>query len=301
MKVQKSKRQFFGAAMLRYFTLLLLPLVALCVSLVEARPVSEEVARRVAQNFAQQHIVTSGGWEGSTRVDVESVSPVVFEGKQLAHLVRVKPSGYLLVSADDDLPPVIIYSPNGKFDPAEVVNFGSLESWILPETLNRLESISLQHTERIATGEEISFERLRDGSEVARAWEFFSVAQETFVPLQLRNVQKSSALESQFKAGSVGPILRTTWNQGEDRAPYTYNLYAPAGPTCGRTVTGCVATAAAQILRYWSWPDRGTGTASYTWNGQTLSTSFSTPYNWTAMPITLPQAAVQRRLMLSHV
>lgn len=269
----------------------LLSFLAILAAFAEARPVAEDVARRVALNFAQQHIATTGSWEGSQRVEVESISQLVFDGKAVAHLVRIKPSGYLLVSADDDLAPVIVYSPNGKFDPLEAANFGSLESWILPETRTRLESIGAKRNDSIASGEELTFESLRSGSEVARAWEFFDVDQGAFVPFQARFLQKTSTIDGQFKAGSVGPLLRTTWNQGDDRAPYTYNLYTPAGPTCGRTVTGCVATATAQILRYWSWPDQGTGRASYTWNGQTLTTNFSTAYNWSAMPNNLTSSS----------
>jgi hypothetical protein len=291
MKQGMLDQQGVALSVRRFGTQILLSLLALFITVADARPVAEDVARRVALNFAQQHIATTGSWEGSQRVEVESISQVVFDGKAVAHLVRTRPTGYLLVSADDDLPPVIVYSPNGKFDPLEAANFGSLESWILPETRTRLESISAKRNESIAAGEELTFESLRSGSEVARAWEFFDVDQGAFVPFQSRFLEKTTTIDGQFKAGSVGPLLRTTWNQGEDRAPYTYNLYAPAGPTCGRTVTGCVATAAAQILRYWSWPDRGTGTASYTWNGQTLSTSFQTTYNWAAMPNNLTSSS----------
>ncbi|MFN7219209.1 MAG: Spi family protease inhibitor, partial [Burkholderiales bacterium] len=194
----------------------LLSFLAILAAFAEARPVAEDVARRVALNFAQQHIATTGSWEGSQRVEVESISQLVFDGKAVAHLVRIKPSGYLLVSADDDLAPVIVYSPNGKFDPLEAANFGSLESWILPETRTRLESIGAKRNDSIASGEELTFESLRSGSEVARAWEFFDVDQGAFVPFQARFLQKTSTIDGQFKAGSVGPLLRTTWNQGDD-------------------------------------------------------------------------------------
>ncbi|MCP4633409.1 MAG: hypothetical protein GY855_10830, partial [candidate division Zixibacteria bacterium] len=80
-----------------------------------------------------------------------------------------------------------------------------------------------------------------------------------------------------------GPLLTTSWHQG---APY--NNYCPMGDG-GRTVVGCVATAAAQIMRYWEWPITGTGEKVYIWDGDdscddegtpgmNLSADFSDPY-----------------------
>ena len=84
---------------------------------------------------------------------------------------------------------------------------------------------------------------------------------------------------------SLNPLLQTTWNQ----YPY-YNDLCPYDNTYSElTVTGCVATAMAQIMKYWNYPVNGTGTTpAYT----TITNSFNIPsvnissitYNWTAMP-----------------
>ena len=69
----------------------------------------------------------------------------------------------------------------------------------------------------------------------------------------------------------VEPLLSTKWHQD-----YPYNIYVPDG-----CPTGCVATAMAQIMKYWEWPVQGTGEHSYQWNGQTLSANFGeTTYDW---------------------
>ena len=52
----------------------------------------------------------------------------------------------------------------------------------------------------------------------------------------------------------VGPLLSTKWDQGSP-----YNMYCPSG-----TVTGCVATAMAQVMKYWNYPEQGQGSHSYT-------------------------------------
>ncbi|MBR5910939.1 MAG: C10 family peptidase [Bacteroidales bacterium] len=48
----------------------------------------------------------------------------------------------------------------------------------------------------------------------------------------------------------VAPLLQTKWGQ-----EYPFNGQCPSG-----AVSGCVATAMAQIMKYWEWPASGTGT-----------------------------------------
>jgi len=75
---------------------------------------------------------------------------------------------------------------------------------------------------------------------------------------------------------SVSPLMQTKWNQ----SPY-YNALCPSG-----TVTGCVATAMAQIMKYWNYPETGSGFHSYNHQSYgTLSANFgSTTYQWSSMP-----------------
>lgn len=77
----------------------------------------------------------------------------------------------------------------------------------------------------------------------------------------------------------IAPLVKTKWNQG---APY--NDQCPVINE-ERSVTGCVATALAQILKYHNYPAKGTGTHSYTWeynyNGTSGSTDLSFDYGAT--------------------
>ena len=91
--------------------------------------------------------------------------------------------------------------------------------------------------------------------------------------------------EGNSKAGkatmTVAPLIQTKWNQNK-----YYNNLCPAvsdGPN-GHAYTGCVATAMAQIMKYWNYPSTGVGSHSYTWNGQTLNADFgATTYDWNNM------------------
>ena len=78
----------------------------------------------------------------------------------------------------------------------------------------------------------------------------------------------------------VFPFIKTTWNQD-----YPYNKYCPQinGKS---TFTGCVATAVAQIMKYYQWPKRGHGTCVATLNdgyNTVVSTSLTHDYEWGSM------------------
>lgn len=77
---------------------------------------------------------------------------------------------------------------------------------------------------------------------------------------------------------AIAPMVTTRWNQD---APYNDDCPEVGGVRC---VTGCVATALAQVLNYHKYPTKGTGTKSYSWNGQTLSFDYgSTTFEWGEM------------------
>ncbi|MFH1998200.1 MAG: C10 family peptidase, partial [Planctomycetota bacterium] len=90
----------------------------------------------------------------------------------------------------------------------------------------------------------------------------------------------SNAPSSKGGAGPVGPLLNTAWHQN---APY-FNL-CPLDATNNQTLVGCVATAIAQIMKYYHWPLKGVGSHRYTWTqpgfpDQIISGYYSDPYNW---------------------
>ncbi|MGE5410987.1 MAG: thiol protease/hemagglutinin PrtT [Clostridiales bacterium] len=86
----------------------------------------------------------------------------------------------------------------------------------------------------------------------------------------------------------VGPLCQTRWNQN----PY-YNDQCP-----DLSVTGCVATGMAQVMKFWNYPAQGTGFHSYNHAVYgTLSANFgSTNYQWGSMPnnVTAPNSAVAK-------
>lgn len=78
----------------------------------------------------------------------------------------------------------------------------------------------------------------------------------------------------------ISPLLKTEWNQ-----EYPYNLLCPKVDG-HETVTGCVATAMAQVMKYHNYPEHGKGTHSYMWRPGEEELSFnydSIPFQWNLM------------------
>ena len=78
---------------------------------------------------------------------------------------------------------------------------------------------------------------------------------------------------------SIAPLMDIEWAQDE---PFNRSCPILGSQRC---VAGCIATATAEIMRYWQYPTTGRGTHSYKWNEVTRSTDFSEhTYNWSLMP-----------------
>lgn len=158
--------------------------------------------------------------------------------------------GFVLMAADDCVRPVLGYSPDDIFDTDNMPDH--VASWI---DGYRLEIASMIAAHRAPS------------PKVTEEWKRWS-----------KGISAS-------KEGSVAPLMTSAWNQS---APY--NMYCPYNNTYfEQTVTGCVATAMAQIMRYWQWPDVGYGVHTYDWPPYgTLGADFgSTYYKWDLMPDTL--------------
>lgn len=91
---------------------------------------------------------------------------------------------------------------------------------------------------------------------------------------------------------AVNPLLQTNW----DQTPHV-NAMCPGG-----SVTGCVATAMAQIMKFHNHPAQGAGFHSYNApNYGTLSANFgATTYNWGAMPNTVNSANSAVATLMYH-
>ncbi|MBP3738142.1 MAG: C10 family peptidase [Muribaculaceae bacterium] len=105
----------------------------------------------------------------------------------------------------------------------------------------------------------------------------------------LRTHPSARARQAQELTTAVLPLLQTQWNQLE---PFNNNcpIYDRSWFSVYRCATGCVATATAQIMKYYNWPATGTGSHSYECyvNGASTATTLSadfaqSTYRWDRM------------------
>lgn len=99
----------------------------------------------------------------------------------------------------------------------------------------------------------------------------------------LRSHPEAALSEPKRFNTSVAPMIQTTWSQG-----VPYNILCPK-INGELPLTGCVATAMVQIMKYHRWPANGAGSHKYSFvtsNGETIhaSADFSqSTYNWDKM------------------
>ena len=254
----------FRHLLLRRFSAIVVVLFFALPVLSFSAEVSEEVAQRVTANYLAHYVATYGNWAGSDSPATTDSQLIVYNDVPLAYNFRVSPSGHILVAYWDEFAPVLLYSTSSQFIPERVEENGSIESWIIPEIYSIYELI---YRNRKIINEEISYGDTR----VAKAWEWLAGESRGFSP---------KAEGYGYKFVTAGPLLSTTWAQGD---PYNQQCPAVSG-SCSHTLVGCVATAWSQVMKYWNWPTTGTGRHSYTWNGTTLSANFNTTYDWANMP-----------------
>ena len=142
-----------------------------------------------------------------------------------------------------------------------------------------------------------NFPDLADAPENFRSWighygEMIRFATENGIQPETK-VQRQWSEAAQGVFGSrntttVNPLVSTHWNQD-----CYYNEYCPEtdggwwwGGPCGHCYAGCVATAMAQVMKYWDYPTTGFGSHSYIHSeyGEQSANFAATTYHWDQMP-----------------
>ena len=243
-------------------------------------------ARIVAESTLRRHVALYGDWNGVSDPTISSGEAVNYNDTVVAYNFQIAPGGHVLVAVEDALSPVLLYSTSSSFDSGRAQQPNAIESWIVPELKHQVEAVNAYRR----SGES----RLRSlagsaaAQRIAAAW----AAHTSGVSISSQRGFETSTADAfdderpdLVRTASVGPLMTTAWGQD---APY--NLMAP-DDSCpsGHTLTGCVATAWAQLLRYWSWPIRGTSSHTYTWVSSsgpvsmTVDFDNSVDYQWDLM------------------
>lgn len=239
-------------------SLLFLLTLALVATSAWALPVGKDQAHKLGLSFVRENLLSARQIN-----DVEHVFTLSLDNGTPCLYVFNFDKGFVIVSADDAVKPILGYSEEGCID---VRN--------MPEGFNYY----LDHYKR-----QISYAVTNDlfaDYKIQQEWEW------------LRN---NGTVDGSNETKGVGPLIPLLWNQD-----YPYNYYCPThnyGPG-GHVYAGCVADAMAMVMKYWDYPETGTGSHSYTPNGfPTQSVNFGeTTYDWANMPNTLSSGSPMQQI-----
>ena len=242
-----------------------------------ASPVDTNTAKVVAKNYLQKHdpsVKTTGIFRVSDVARANGLS-------NLYIVERTDRAGFVVISADDCVQPVLAYSTSS---PADIKIPESTMDWFrgYDGEIGYCVSNNIQATEEVRA----QWDQLV-GNQAQTPTPF---SEDAILDVPVSTQSNNNAV--------VGPLLTTTW----DQAPI-YNNLCPYDNTYNeRTVVGCVATAMAQIMKYWNYPVHGIGSNSYSCsntysNYGTLSANFSSAtYDWANMPNSLNASSTSAQI-----
>ena len=228
-------------------------LIALLFTVTGARAASvdKELATKFAENWlkAAGNALDSG--VGAAAVgDIEEFKNA--DGAVLGYIVSLEPKGFIVISADDRINPVVMISKDGAFD-ANPQN--PLVAMLYTDLTNRMAA-----AEKIAPANQTRGEIPEGIQQNQATWARFTTSATRAAGI---------AVVSEVW---VAPFVESRWSQSGGIYNYytptiydkTYSFDEPGNQK--NAPSGCVATGTAQILRYFQWPQKpiGVKTGSYT-------------------------------------
>ncbi len=183
----------------------------------------------------------------------------IYNDNPCFYIFSIEPGGFVIVSADDNIVPVLGYSLTAEAS-EEIEN---------PATAHFLEKYKKEIYDVIVN--------TRDNTENKILWQ--------------------KLLENNFEDYTsnrdVSPLLNTSWDQN-----WSWNAACPVdnqGPG-GHVYAGCVAVAMAQVMKFWAFPTTETGYHSYTHPEYGFLEATFGNYNFSSMQNSYPTTASRELL-----
>lgn len=233
-----------------------------------SQTINFETAEVLASHFREEQ-KTKFDIEGTYRLNKAKSYSYSESGNDYYHIINFQPKGFVIVSADKRVAPILGYSyesscPKGSQSPEF--------NWWMKQCVDQIKFIEDKNLESDRYVDEL--------------WAYY-----------LNEMPEINTFKS---INSLDPMLTTTWNQ----SPY-YNSMCPADPAgpMGNCLSGCVATALGQLMNYYRHPQQGVGSYSYdhpTYGTQAVDFSSQT-YNWDKMGTDLTDENPEIAKLLYHI
>jgi hypothetical protein len=273
------KQNFFlrGRKMKRkdvVIAIVLVPALSIFCGSLLARPTTSYQAEKVVTGWLKADPQPLGTTLGQQVTKVKTFTDD--HGEPIYHIVYLQPTGFVIVSADDLVEPIIGFADDGIYDPSPRNPLGALVTNDLKGRIALVRKAQrLQATSAMETA-------LKNQAK----WD------------QLTNLAK--APEGQIVTGRewisdprVDPLVQSKWWQSAIYGNACYNYYTPqwqGDPASGSAIwdegnannylCGCVATAMAQVMRYHQHPTDPIGSNIFT-----VKCWVASGQDWYARPI----------------
>jgi hypothetical protein len=168
--------------------------------------------------------------------DVIRVETFVDEyGEPVYYIVYLEPSGFVIVSGDDLVEPIIGFTEEGTFNPSPDSLFGRLVTNDLNRRLAAVRS----------TFSPLSLSSQTTVTNTQMKWNYFmSIAEASEGEFDLMAVEPETVSDVR-----VAPLIKAIWGQRSACGFDCYNYYTPNNYPCG-----CVATTLAQLMKHHQYP-----------------------------------------------
>ncbi len=243
-------------------------------SMVQAAPTTAYQAEELVQNWLA---MDNHPLEAAMSPDVNEVTTYKdADGSPLYHVVYLLPKGFVVVSGDDMVEPIIAFVPDGiRYLNSEDNPLGALLKNDVPHRIKYVQTLEMKNLEG-ATGNKPA-----NILAAQKKWESLSGNRAT--------KDLEAAPPSSISDVRVAPLLQTKWEQAQEASgKKCYNLYTPNNYYCG-----CVATTMSQIMRFFEFPSTSIPQSSYEIKvsndgGETYQTQnramLGGVYEWEKMP-----------------
>ena len=243
-----NKQNMIRTVLRRTFVFLLISLIFSGLSI--AKPIDQNTAKQAALNFLANEVFYTP-IQPLTLVNAVATSVGNTAVGQVSdgYYIFGNDNCFVIISADDAAKPILAYSTESGFGTNNVSPEVNYMLGLYKQQINFIQSNQVAATD-----------------EITKTWTGL-----------INNTNAQSKTATWVKA-----LMTTTW----DQAPY-YNDLCPYDNNYQQlTVTGCVATAMAQVLKFWNYPATGSQSNSYYDNPYgDLSFAFqTTTFNWDSMP-----------------
>jgi len=188
-------------------------------------------------------------------------------GRPAYYIVYLQPSGFVIVSADNLVEPIIGFADDGTYEPSFENPLGAL---VTNDLNGRVAAV------RSTFGLQMDIGIDSAGGPQSKWQHFISLAESSEGGFGLMGLMCVSDIR-------VIPLVQSKWSQKNACGDYCYNYFSPRHYPCG-----CVATVMAQVMRYYEYPAAAIGVREFTINVDGLQEKAYTrggdgiggPYNW---------------------